>query len=377
MKKRIFSIVIVLLLCIAFPVSAKEINKFHTVANDNVSFKDTVKGDSAIAGNLVDIIGSIDGIGFIAGNTVNVNGDLEYGFVAGNTINVNGNISKNIYAAGNSINISKDAKVERDAFIMANEVIISGELNRDVSLGATSLTIKSDAKINGNVTIDANKLIVEEGASIEGILKYNSDAKVELSNDAKIGNVVIYDNNQSADNNSNILGTVISVINMLVVFAIIYALFPRVCDNTISNYDESKNYLKNFGIGLLVLFCVPIICILLLISSIGLSLGLILGVLYAVSIYLAFIISGFILGDLIITKLFKQNISNILVGFIGIIVLQLLMIVPYIGSIIGIIALPLGLGTIFSLVFIDGRKKDKDTKIIEAKTIKNSKTKKN
>ena len=111
MKKKIFGILIMLTLFVIAPVEAKEINSFHMVSDDNVTFEDTVNGDSAIAGNLVDIIGNIDGIGFIAGQKVNVNGNLEYGFLAGQNVNINGQISKNIYAAGETITLSKDANI--------------------------------------------------------------------------------------------------------------------------------------------------------------------------------------------------------------------------------------------------------------------------
>ena len=374
MKKKILGILIVLLLFVVAPVHAKEINSFYSTASDNVSLKDTIKGDSAIAGNLVDIIGNIDGIGFVAGNTVNVNGTLEYGFVAGNNININGNIEKSIYAAGNIITFSKDSKIERDAFVVANEVVLSGEINRDISLGTTKLTIKSDAKIKGDIHVDANKIIVEDGASIEGTLKYNNNAETEISKNASIENIVLYDGNVETDNSNIIFDTLISIANMLVVFAIIVALLPKVCDKTINIYEDSKNYLKNFGIGLLVLFCTQILCILLLISSIGTSLGLILGVLYAISIYLSYVISGLILGDLIVTKLFNQKLNALLLGLIGITILKLLMVVPIAGGLISILALSIGLGTIFELVITSGKNK-KENKTIEAKI--ESKTKKN
>ena len=368
MKKKILGIVMVLALLIIAPVSAKEINSFHSVANENVSFKDVVKGDSAIAGNLVDILGNIDGIGFIAGNTVNVNGALEYGFVAGNNVNINGNILKSIYAAGNSVVISKDAKVERDVFIAANEVVLNGTLNRDVSLGSTKVTIKSDAKINGNVSIETDNLVVEDGATVKGTLKYNKDAKSEISKEASIGNVVMYEGQEKADSSNNsVLDTLISIINMLVVFAVISAILPKTCDRTVLLYSDSRNYLKNFGIGLLILFCTPIIGLLLLISSVGTSLGLILIALYVISIYLAFIVSGFVLGDLVVTKLFKSNLNSLFVGCIGIILLKLLMLIPYIGGLVSLMALPIGLATIGSLVIVDDKKNNTKSKVIEAK----------
>ena len=88
MKKKIFIITLLLAALVITPVSAKEVNSFYTEANDSVKMENNIIGDSAIAGQLVDIIGNIDGIGFIAGRDVNVNGSIEYGFVAGETVNI-------------------------------------------------------------------------------------------------------------------------------------------------------------------------------------------------------------------------------------------------------------------------------------------------
>ena len=142
MKKKIFSILILMSLLIITPVHAKEINEFHTEANENISFKDTVNGDSAIAGTLVDIIGNINGLGFIAGETVNINGNLDYGFIAGDEININGTIEKNIYAAGNNINITKDATIKQDLFLAGSNITINNTTSRDIKAIADKIIIK-------------------------------------------------------------------------------------------------------------------------------------------------------------------------------------------------------------------------------------------
>lgn len=365
MKKKVFVFVAFLLLLTIVPVNAKEINHFHALANDNISFKDVVKGDSAIAGNLVDVLGNIDGIGFVAGNTVNINGELEYGFVAGNNISINGNIGKSIYVAGNKIIISNDAKINRDAFIVGNDITLSGNINRDVSIGASVVTIKSDAKISGNVSLTTEKLVIQDGASITGTLKYNEDAKKEISNNANIGKVATY-SQETTDDSNNYIDVLSSILNMIVVFVVLATVLPKCFSKTTGIYEESNNYFKGIGIGLLILICVPIVCLFLLISSIGISLGLILAVLYGVGIYISYVIAGFILGDTIITKLLKQDINNYFIGVIGIIIMKLLILVPVIGGFVSVIALTIGLYTIGKLIISDKNDKNKKVKVIEA-----------
>lgn len=380
MKKKIFGLILALTLLVIAPVSAEEINKFHSVADENVKFEDIVHGDSAIAGNLVDMIGNVDGIGFVAGNTVNLNGDLEYAFVAGNSVNINGKVLKSAYVAGNLISFSKDTTIERDLFVVGSNITLSGNLNRDVNAGASKVIITSDAKIKGDVNIDANEIVVEKGATINGTLKYNENAKTDISKEAALTSVRTYDVAETNNNNTTFTDTLISVANMLVVFAVIALVFPRVANKTMETVEsKNTNYLKSFGIGLLILICTPIIALFLLISSIGVSLSLIVLALYAVCLYLAYIVSGIALGNLIINKLLKQNTNIFLTGIIGIIVLKVIILIPYIGGLISLIALCIGLALIVSLVEIkeDNKKADKvvEAKIEEKKTTTSKKSK--
>lgn len=370
MKKKIFSLLMILSLFIIAPVEAKEINEFHATADNNVKLEDTVNGDSAIAGNLIDINGNIDGIGFIAGQTVNVNGNLEYGFLAGQNINVNGKIAKNIYAAGETITIGKDANIGRDLFLAGNNVILNGNLQRNISISANSITIEKGTTINGNITVEASNINIEDNATIKGTLNYNKNAKTDINKNANIGKITKYENIQNQTKEIKTAKILQSILNMVVVFLVITILIPKTFNKTNEIYEKkNSNYIKNIGIGFLILICVPVISFLLLVSNIGISLGLILAGLYAIAIYLSFIVSGYLLGNLVFAKLMKLNTNNYLSGIIGIILLKLLMIIPALGTIICLIALTLGLATIWNLLQENEIEEEKNKKLKEAKVI--------
>ncbi len=372
MKKKIFGIVIALLILVTSPVYAKDINSFYANAGDNVSFTDKVIGDSAIAGNLVDIIGNIDGIGFIAGKTVTVNGEIEYGFVAGDKVDVNGTVKKNLYAAARDINISKDAKITRDVFAVASTVTLDGNIERDALIGAEEVLIKGNAKIGGNIKISADKITILDGASIEGTLKYNKNAKATISETAKIGKVDTYKQAETETNKTSyVTSALISIINMIVVFAVLVTLIPKVCDKSASLYEEKNKYVKGFGAGLLLLICIPIVSIFLLISSIGVSLGFVLIGLYFICLYLSYVFSGYLLGDAVITKLLNKKLNNYWIGIIGIVLLKLLILIPVLGDFINVIAVALGLATICKIMIQKEEKPNKtNNKVVEAEVIK-------
>ena len=159
---------------------------------------------------------------------------------------------------------------------------------------------------------------------------------------------------------------------MVVVFLVITIIIPKTLDKTNEIYEKkNSNYIKNIGIGFLILICVPLISLILLASNIGVYLGLILVALYAIAIYLSFIISGYILGNLILVKLMKLNTNKYLSGIIGIILLKILMVIPVLSTIICLIAITLGLATIWNLLQKDEKEEEnkKDNKITEAKIV--------
>ena len=365
MKKKIFGFLILLIVLVTSPVSAKEINDFYSTSGNNVKLEDTINGDSAIAGNIIDMIGNIDGIGFIAGETVNVKGSLEYGFMAGNNITVDGVISKNIYAAGNIITFTKNASIGRDIFLAGNEVVLNGNLDRNISISATRVVLEDNLTINGNIKINASSIVVKNGANIKGELSYNEDINKDISNTANIGKITTY----KIEKNSsfNVKDLLQSTLNMIIVFLVITIIIPKSLEKSENIYNESNKYAKNIGIGALLLICVPLISLLLILSNIGISLGIILGLIYGICIYLSYIVSGFILGNLLLGKVMKLNTNKYLSGIIGIIIIKIVSIIPIFGVLVSILALLLGLGTIWNLIGCSNNKKEEPkTNIVDA-----------
>ncbi len=375
MKKKIFGFLILLIVFITSPVSAKEINDFYSTSGNNVKLEDTINGDSAIAGNIIDMIGNIDGIGFIAGETVNVKGSLEYGFMAGNNITVDGVISKNIYAAGNIITFTKNASIGRDIFLAGNEVVLNGNLDRNISISATRVILEDNLTINGNIKINASSIVVKNGANIKGELSYNEDINKDISNTANIGKITTY--KIEKDSSFDVKDLLQSTLNMIIVFLVITIIIPKSLEKSENIYNESNKYAKNIGIGALFLICVPLISLLLILSNIGVSLGIILGLIYGICIYLSYIVSGFILGNLLLGKVMKLNTNKYLSGIIGIVIIKIVSIIPIFGVLISILALLLGLGTIWNLIGCSNNKKEEPkTNIVDAEIKEKSKIKK-
>lgn len=381
MKKKIFLILFMLTILATGTVNADEINKFYTNSNDSISLKDSVNGDAALAGKLIDVIGDINGIGFIAGDKVNVKGNLDHGFIAGYTVNVNGNIEKSLYLAGSEITFSKDATIGNDAFIVTNKITLNGNLKRDINIYGTEIIVKKGAIINGTAILDANKITIEDNVTIKGTLKYKENTTTVISDKANINDIEKIKADTQDNNKINTASLLAGIINLVIVFLVIALIMPKTTEKTDSIYDKKsvKGYFKNIGIGVLIAICVPLICLLLLISNIGIALGLIISILFGIALYLSFIITGYLFGKLVLIKWLKLSANKYLTGIIGIILLKLFTLIPIVGGIIIVISVTLGLATIFELIKEDEpkpkNKQIKEAKITPKKTAKKKITK--
>ena len=135
------------------------------------------------------------------------------------------------------------------------------------------------------------------------------------------------------------------MVNILVVFALLAFFSPKLF-NKID--DKKKDIIKNIGLGFIFLLLLPIIILLLIITVFGLSLGIILIAIYLLLVYLANMITGYIIGSFIWDKLIKKEKRIYLTGVIGILILFLLKLILIIGIIVTIISTMIGIGTIIS-----------------------------
>ena len=368
MKKKIFILTFLITCLFIAPVSASEINNFYLDTNDNINFNKDVDGDTALAGNIVDVIGNIDGIGFMAGNVINIDGSLEYAFSAGSQINITGHIAKSLYLIGSEINFDDNASVGKDIKIAGQNINLAGELERHVEAIGTNITIADNTTIYGNVDLEANNITIGDNVTIHGSLTYNESANATISKTTlitDINKIPTKTDNEKIDTNE-ILQT---IVNLVIVFLVVSILFPQTIEKTSKLYKKQSFglYVRNIGAGILILICIPLITILLLLSNVGIALGLILTALYIMALYLAYMYSGFILGEILLIKALKLKVNKYLSGIVGIIILTLLSLIPIIGTALIFIAITLGLTTLWLLI--------KQDKTEESKTIAEAKIK--
>lgn len=343
--KKYLKILLVLIMFITTPVFASSNDLFR--ADESVTVNEELNGTSFIAGNTVDIDSKVNGILFAAGNTVTTNGESDYAFVAGNIVRVNEEKIKDAFIAGNNVEIIS-SQIDRDLYAFGTTVRFDSVVNRNAYVGGQKVIVKG--KINGNLTVYAEDITIEENAEVTGTLKYSEDAKIVISDSAKIGNKETVKSTNVTINKPSIMSIIseklLSLLNILVIGLVLMLLFPKLFEK-IASYKKDT-ILSNLAFGAVSLIAIPIASIVALTTVIGVSTGVILLDFYIVCIYISTVFTSYYLSNI----LFAEKINNkYLVFLVGASIITILKLIPFIGTLTSICSLCIGLGIVVSLIF--------------------------
>lgn len=358
--KKITKILILLILLTPFVVNAEnivdntiiesEVNEhFTTKFEEDVETSKNVNGSSITAGNNVISNNTVNGFNMVFGNNVKYEGNSEYALFLGNILEVSGNIEKDGFIFGNIITFNDNFVANRDLFVFASEVKLEGIINRDITIYASKVVIEN-TQVMGNITIYAPTIEVDN-TTVDGIMSYNEDSKITISDNNLINETklleTILEKQTVVD---KIAGYFVSYLDLMVVFLILAFALPSIF-RKLENEENIKaqKIFSSFGFGAMLLIAVPMVIILLFTTTIGITSAVLLLLLYIIAICLANVLTGYLLGYIIWTKLIKKENNILLIGLIGISIIYVLQFIPTIGEIVSVFSLMFGLGLVLQL----------------------------
>ena len=314
-------------------------------------------GSSFVAGDNVKSDKIVDGILFAAGSNVTVSGTNEYGLYAGNNITVNSTVLKDLFAAGNVISFNKDVNIGRDAYIAGNKIDVSGTINGNLKIYGRSIDL-SDTHITGELYIGCESVTIGDNVVVDGKIKYNDDAIVSGSFDS---NAVI-EKYKTASNENTVNGAlkavseekvataVIAIASIMIVALVLNALFPKI-NKSLDKKITVKKTFANMGIGFAILILLPIAAVIAMITGVGLGIGALALAIYVIALCLSLLPVMVIIGENLLTSVFKLKSNQYLSIMTGVIVVKLVSYIPVFGGIIYFLLMLVGLGYIKELMF--------------------------
>lgn len=364
------------------PVVTSEDNGINLISeNENVGIMD----ESAYNDDL-----------FLFESTVNIDYPV-YGnvFIMAKNVVINNNIEGNLFILAEDLNIGSSAAINSSAFLCAANISIDGFVNNLYST-SDNLTFSSNSIIGQNITSIGNTLnlsgfigrnaklyfnnidVEEDSTYIAGNLDYSAKSS-SIKKDIVAGQFN-YHEEKVKDVNSiktlmikkyvkNLLTSLI--ISIIAILCFIYAI-PKFSEKT---YDILKHKpMQTLGYGILLLFGIPIVCIILCFTIIGIVPAIIILLLYILLIKISAAIISIPLAKIICNKMNKNsNGMVILISIIIVLAIWLLEKLSFIGGIISLAVTLYGFGIIaYSIFGSKSSKKDKNI-VAEASVVIESK----
>lgn len=298
-----------------------------------------------LAGNQVESKDNVEGISFVAGNLVEFSGSTEYAALAGNSVKVSGSIEEDLFVAGNAIELTEDAYVGRDLYLAANTVLIKSNLYGNAFVGGNRLVLEN-VTIEGNFHADFDEIVIKGKSSITGVFEYNDNAKITGLEDLSTGSTETFAGTTSSGISfaTTLEDKVIFLLGRLLVTIILIALTPKFAKKLLDTFNWKSSW-KHLALGLGLICLIPICSIFIFVSIIGLPLGILAMVFWGVCAYLATSITGGVIGDQLAKSLFKKPKLHIFAKYtIGIVLIELLSLVPVVGGLTSAISVCFGFG---------------------------------
>lgn len=369
----LLTLMLLLIPILSIDVFAQSTEDSNQTTETTLAENETIDGPGFFGGDIIQIDGTVDGTTFAAGQVVHVNGTINGAlFVAAQTVIINGTVTGNVYGAGQTltltsqnegdvflagatINIQSTAQLGRDLFIAGSTLTQEAEVPRHLYAGGDAVLL--NAPIGGNAIIDAEQLTLQGLAAIEGDLKYSSPNEATIHSDATVNGETDWQRRTAPQERMQqpvstqvrigriLLGMLWGILSALLVW-LLFKIWRE--DFWMDAMEPIPSIpLKTMGIGLLTLIVVPILAILLLITIIGIPLSLILGALYAIALYLSKIVIAVFIGSWLTYRFGWSGLRNeIWIVLMGLIILELIGLIPYVDFIVGVIGLITGLGAL-------------------------------
>ena len=357
-------------------------NESVTNTSQDISMKE---GDVFIFQNDVTIDYLVDGNVFIFGKNVTI--DSQIGgdvFVYSNdlTVTENGYILGNVFAISTNITIKG---IAYDLYASSDNVTIDGYVGRDIKVISNTLSINGVVGRNAFVRTDNIKFPdsnANEGESattgyIAGSLNYSAPNELSIPDKSVVGDVSYSPISTGSSSSASIETYLISLGSTLVLVIVIWLiglkLTPKFLNNT-TNYISSKKILPVILAGILTPIVLFIVSILLLFISITVPIGLLMLLALFMIAWIGTSITIISINNLVCDKL-KVNKT---VGRFGILILTTIILwaiclIPYVGGIISLAFIIVGMGLItYNLLTLN-----RADKKVESKDDKDSKKAKN
>ncbi len=299
-----------------------------------------VAGDFSALGGSVITAAPVTGDDLILAGSVrsrsSVAGDLRC--VAG-SIDISKPVAGDLVAVG--LSVQDSGRASGSVFVVALDATLASGASGPVTVYGNNISLAGD--FSGDVTVvSSGHLALAPGTVIHGKLSYEAPDMAAIPASATVVGGVAYTNaSYLPDLGTSRLLAFVSIgffliariIGALILAGLLAGLFPKFAESLIDRVQESRprSRLLVLLLGFAVLVATPIVIVLLMLTFVGVGLALLILVLYLLLALLAIVYAGILVGGLLTQIVMKHEQVLWHDGVIGMAILSLVALVPFIG----------------------------------------------
>ncbi len=331
--------------------AGQEVQGDYFAFGSQVEISGTVHGDVYAAGGEVLMDGIVDGDLIVAGGDVTVSGMVTQDIrIAGGNVTLSGTISRNATLAGGDVHLTDSSYVKGSVVIGAGNLMVGGSIDGDVRIGAGNVTLSGG--IGGDLAVAAAVIRLTSRAAIGKNFRYWSDGEPSIDEGATILGTVTKREIPKAFKGEEVrqgfAGTklvagIVSFASTLLLGLLLLRVYPVFTPRVASVIQEQPWAV--LGVGGALLFGVPLLIILCMVSVVGIPIGLMLGAMYVVTLYLGRVFVMLWVGQQILR--FASDSPSAAWSFVtGLVCYFLVSLVPLLGGLVTMLTIAAGLGAI-------------------------------
>jgi len=295
---------------------------------ESVEVRGTVKGDLVSFAKRTVVSGTVEGNIYNFSNSLDLDGQLGhsiYGLMQSLSVNDRGRVGQGIVVAAGDVSL--EGAVNRSVTMFAGNTDVSGRIGRELTMTGDSLTLTNTARIGGSLSAHVDELKnvhIADGATITGA----RDIQVRVRQ-SRFARPRFY------------FYQAVWLAAAMLVGWLGLLLFPGFFQA--STHAVGSGW-RSLGLGFAVLAGVPVAIFVTAITLVGLPASLMLLAMYLAAIYLAKVWVGAFLGQMLLKPAGATKGDWLLGLLVGLLVLTIVGFIPYLGGLVHLGVVCLGLG---------------------------------
>lgn len=316
------ALAIVLVLSMFTGIAAADTRAGGTVV---IEEGETVNGLSATAGTVV-IEGTVDGDLRAYGSDVRI---AETGEVTGivraygGDVRINGTVGENVLIYAGSATLGEPGTVDQSFGAVAGDVTIAGTVGSDANVFASEVTLAETATVEGDLTYEGE--LDDRGGTVGGVTQKTQ----ELALLPPAGPL-------------SIIFSVFMFFASLFLGSILLYLEPQFGDAAYETVTTEP--LRTAGAGVAAVGGVALAMLLFVVTIIGIPVAVALLLVTIVLAWIAAIYGRYVVGAWLLS--YTSRDSRYLALFVGVLLIGLLGIIPYLGFLVRAVVFLLGAGIV-------------------------------